>query len=78
MRLAVEAIVSFNVQASNGQKPTTSYDSPTSAGTIYLSDVATRLACICQGICPNVVHMVNDSGILMVSPTGGKIICVVS
>ena len=35
-RFAVEAIVYFDAQASDGQEPTSSYDSPAYAGEAYL------------------------------------------
>jgi hypothetical protein len=41
---AVEAIASFDAHALDGHEPTTSYDSPASAGTAYLLDVAARHA----------------------------------
>ena len=69
-RLATEAIASFDAHASDGQEPTSSYDSPTSASTAYFSNVTTRLVCKRQGIQPGMVHMVNDSGILVVSRAG--------
>ena len=73
VRLAAEAITYFDAHVSGGQESTTFYNSPASAGTTYLSDVATRLACERQGIRPSVVHMVNDSSILVVSQAGGNI-----
>jgi hypothetical protein len=36
--------VSFDVYASHGQEPNTSYDSPASTGVAYLFDVAARPA----------------------------------
>ena len=69
-RLAAEAIASFDAYASNGPEPTTSYDSPVSAGAAYLSGVAARSARERRNIRPGVVRMVNDSGILVVGRAG--------
>lgn len=73
-RFAAEAIVSFDAHASDGPEPTTSCDSPVSAGAAYLSDVAARPARERRSIRPGVVRMVNDSGILVVSRAGGNTI----
>ena len=73
-RLAAEAIASFDAHASDGHEPRTSCDSPVSAGAAYLSDVAARPAHERRNIRPGVVHMVNDSGILVVSRARGNII----
>ena len=72
--LVVEAIASFDAHASDGQEPTSSYDSRASAGTTYLSNVAAQPICKHRGIQPSVVSMVNDSCILVVSRVGGNTI----
>ena len=71
-RLAEEAIASFDVHAWDGQKPTSSYHSPASAGAAYLFNIAARPARERRGVRPGVVQMVNDSSILMVSQAGGN------
>jgi hypothetical protein len=38
-RLVEEVIASFNAHASNGHEPTTTYDSPTSAGATFIFNV---------------------------------------
>ena len=42
VRLAAEAIASFNTHTSNGLEPTSTYDSSTFTGAIYLLDVVAR------------------------------------
>ena len=71
-RLAVETIASFDAYTSDDRGPTTSYDSPQSAGAAYLYDVAARPARERRGIRLGVVHMVNDTDILVVSRTRGN------
>ena len=73
-RFAAEAIASFDIYASNGPEPTSSYDSPASAGAAYRSDIAAQPSREHQGIRLGVVHIVNDSNILVVSRTGGNTI----
>ena len=60
-KLTVEAIACYDAHASDGQEPTSSFDSLTSASAAYLSDVATRSGVIC---------MVYDIDILMAGQTG--------
>ena len=71
-RLAAETIASFDAHTSDDRAPTTSYDLAVSAGAAYLSDVAARPAHKHRGIRSGVVCMVNDTGILVVSRTGGN------
>ena len=71
-RFAAEAIASFDAYATDGKKPTLSYDSSASRSVAYLSDVVARPAYEHQGIRPIIVRMVNDSGILVVSRAGGN------
>ena len=70
MRLAAEAIESFDAHTLDGQESTSSYDSPASANAAYFSDVVARPAHERRGIGPGTVRMVNDSGILVVSRDG--------
>lgn len=69
---------SFDGHALDGQKPTSSYDLLAFSGATYLSDVDARFAHECRGIRPNVVHMMNDSGILVVNYAKGNTIQIVS
>ena len=75
-KFAAEAIASFDAHASDSQMPTTSYDSPASAGATYLSDVVARPACKRRGIRLGVLRIVNDFDILIVSRARGNIIWV--
>ena len=69
-RLVVETIASFDAHTLDDRGPITSYDSRESTGAIYPSDVATRLARERRSIQPNIVRMMNDIDILVVSRTG--------
>lgn len=61
MRLAAEAIAFFEAHTSDDMGLTISYDSPKSAGTAYLFDVAAISAREHRDIRPNVVRMVSES-----------------
>lgn len=76
-RLATKAIATFNAHASDGQEYTSSYNLSVPIGTTYFSDVVARHAREHQGIRHDVVRIVNESGILMVSQIGGNIIQIV-
>ena len=76
-RLVVDTIATFDVHVLDDKGATTSYDSRESVEAIYLSDVAARLACKRRGIQLNVVRMINDFDILVVSRVGGNDIQVV-
>lgn len=73
-RLAAEAITSFDAHTSGDGGPSTSYDLPVAAEATYLSDVAARPTRECRGIRLGVVHMVNDTDILVISRTRGNTI----
>ena len=76
-RLVAETIAFFDAHALDGQEPISSYNSPASASTTYLSDVAARPTRERQGIQPGFVRMINNSNILVVSRAGGNPILVV-
>ena len=78
MKMNMVFIASFDAHASDGQEPNTSYDSPTSAGATYLSNVPAWPTRECRSIRPGVMHMVNDLGILVVSRAGSNAIRVAS
>ena len=71
-RLATEIIVSFDAHTSDERAPTTSYDSLVFAKAIYLSDVAARPIRERRGIRLGVVHLINDTGILVISRSWGN------
>ena len=64
--------MSFDVHTSYDIGPITSYDSLEFAGASYAYDVTATHAH--QNIRPNVVHMINDTDILVVSWFGGNTI----
>ena len=74
-KFIAEAIACLDAHAVDGQDPTSSYNSLTSANKIYHSNVATRTTRerrgIHRGIC-QIVRMVNEFGILMVSEARGN------
>ena len=71
-KIATDTIASFDAHTLDDREPTTSYDLLEFARGAYLSDIAARPARERRSICPGVVHMVNDIGILVVSRTGGN------
>lgn len=73
-KLAANAIMSLDAHISNDRELTTSNHPSESAGTIYLSDVATRFASKRRGSQPNIIRMVNDTVILVVCRAGGNAI----
>lgn len=66
------------MHASYGHELTTSYDSLASAGVAYLFDIVAGPARERKDIRHGLVHMVNDSDLLMVSRAGSNAIQVVS
>ena len=73
-RLVVEAIMSFDAHSLDSQKPTTSYDSLASAGQAYLLNVVVWPTREHRSIWHGLVHMVDDSDILVVSRARGNAI----
>ena len=68
----MDTIASFHSHTSDDKGPTTSYDSPESSGIAYLLDVVARFARERRSIRPNVVRIVNDIDILVVTWVGGN------
>ena len=71
-RLVAKTIGSFDARTSDNRTPITSYDSLVFTGATYMSDIAARPTRERRDIRPDVVCMVNHTGILVVNRTRGN------
>ena len=71
-KLVVEAISIFEANAVSTPTVQSSEDQSLISGVAYLSDMAARLARARRSVCPGVIRLVNDDGVMVVGRTDGN------